>query len=114
MKDFLIIQSITNNLFDKITFLKDNNIKKAIKQTFTLRLLLGLRPLNIDMIRKIFFLILLVKNCKIFFDIANFAINSYPPPNNQDDSAIVRYYQKDFFPQVSAKYTELKKSILIQ
>lgn len=114
MKDFLIIQSITNNLFDKITFLKDNNIKKEIKQTFTFRLLLGLRPLNIDMIGKILFLILLVKNCKIFFDIANFAINSYPPPNNQDDSAIVRYYQKDFFPQVSAKYTELKKSILIQ
>lgn len=105
IKEFLIIQSIANKLCDKITFGEDNSTKRKFFQPFTINLLVGLKILNIDMIRKIFFLILLVKNCRIFFDIVNFAVNVSSPPLNNDEEDILIYYDKEYFPNFVKQYT---------
>lgn len=60
------------------------------------------------MIRKIFFLILLVKNCRIFFDIVNFAVNVSSPPLNKEENDFLNYYDKEFFSNFVKKYTEKK------
>ena len=109
MGEYLIIQSIHNKLYDNMTFFNNNTIE-YLKQQSTLfltpKLLLGLANLDIYMIRKIFFLILLVKNCKIFFDIANFAVNIFPPANNKEKNEPVAYYNNDLFPKFVKRYTK--------
>ena len=106
MGENLIIRSIDNKLYDNMTFLKENTIEDLKRNSPFIRLLLGLVDLNINMIRKIFFLILLVKNCKIFFDIANFAVNVLPPSNNKKGDEFVIYYNYDLFPKFVKMYTE--------
>lgn len=107
MGEYLIIRSINNKLCDNMTFFNNNTIEYLKQQSFTfIRLLLGLVDLNINMIRKIFFLILLVKNCKIFFDIANFAGNVFPTSNSKEEDELVDYYNNDLFPEFVKKYTK--------
>ena len=109
MREYLIIRSINNKLCDNMTFFNNNTIEYLKQQNLpfiTTKLLLGLANLDIYMIRKIFFLILLVKNCKIFFDIANFAVNNFPPPNNKKENEIIVYYNNDFFPKFGKGYTK--------
>ena len=106
MGENLIIRSIDNKLYDNMSFLKENTIEDLKRNSPFIRLLLGLVDLNINMIRKIFFLILLVKNCKIFFDIANFAGNVFSPPNNKKEYELVDYYNNDLFPEFVKMYTE--------
>lgn len=107
MGEHLIIRSINNKLCDNITFLEENTIEYLKQNLFlSLKLLFGLVNLNIKIIRKIFFLILLVKNCKIFFDIANFAVNVFPPLNNKKDYELVIYYNNDLFSKFVERYTK--------
>ena len=106
MGENLIIRSIDNKLYDNMSFLKENTIEDLKRNSPFIRLLLGLVDLNINMIRKIFFLILLVKNCKIFFDIANFAGNVFSPPNNKKEYELVDYYNNDLFPEFVKMYTK--------
>ena len=109
MREYLIIRSINNKLCDNMTFFNNNTIEYLKQQNLpfiTTKLLLGLANLDIYMIRKIFFLILLVKDCKIFFDIANFAVNNFPPPNNKKENEIIVYYNNDFFPKFGKGYTK--------
>lgn len=107
MGEHLIIRSINNKLCDNITFLEENTIEYLKQNLFlSLKLLFGLVNLNIKIIRKIFFLILLVKNCKIFFDITNFAVNVFPPVNNKKDYELVIYYNNDLFPEFVKRYTK--------
>ena len=106
MGENLIIRSIDNKLYDNMSFLKENTIEDLKRNSPFIRLLLGLVDLNINMIRKIFFLILLVKNCKIFFDIANFAVNVLPPSNNKKGDEFVIYYNYDLFPKFVKMYTK--------
>ena len=89
-----------------MTFLEEED-KEYLKQRLPfINLLLGLINLDTNMIRKIFFLILLVKNCKIFFDIANFAVNIFPPANNKKEYELVDYYNNDLFPEFVKMYTK--------
>ena len=109
MGELLIIRSIKNKLCDNMTFFNNNTIEYLKQQNLpfiTTKLLLGLANLDIYMIRKIFFLILLVKNCKIFFDIANFAVNVLPPSNNKKGDEFVIYYNYDLFPKFVKMYTK--------
>ena len=106
MDEFLIIRSINNKICDNMTFLKEEDKEDLKVQILFQSLLSGLRNLDINMIKKIFFLILLVKNCKIFFDIANFAVNFFPPPNNEEEYDPVDYYNKDLFPKFVKSYTK--------
>ena len=106
MGELLIIRSIKNKLCDNMTFLKENTIEDLKRNSPFISLLLGLVDLNINMIRKIFFLILLVKNCKIFFDIANFAVNVFSPLNNKKEHELVEYYNNDLFPEFVKRYTK--------
>ena len=106
MGENLIILSIDNKLCDNMTFLEEED-KEYLKQRLPfINLLLGLINLDTNMIRKIFFLILLVKNCKIFFDIANFAGNVFSPPNNKKEYELVDYYNNDLFPEFVKMYTK--------
>ena len=106
MGENLIIRSIDNKLYDNMSFLKENTIEDLKRNSPFIRLLLGLVDLNINMIRKIFFLILLVKNCKIFFDIANFTVNVFSPSNNKKEHELVEYYNNDLFPEFVKRYTK--------
>lgn len=109
MGEYLIIRSINNKLYDNMTFFNNNTIEYLKQQNilfFTPKLLFGLANLDIYMIRKIFFLILLVKNCKIFFDIANFAVNIFPPANNKEENELIVYYNDDLFPKFVKRYTK--------
>ena len=106
MGENLIIRSIDNKLYDNMSFLKENTIEDLKRNSPFIRLLLGLVDLNINMIRKIFFLILLVKNCKIFFDIANFTVNVFSPSNNKKEHDLVEYYNNDLFPEFVKRYTK--------
>ena len=106
MGENLIIRSIDNKLYDNMTFLKEEDKEHLKGKAIFISLFFGLKNLNIDMIRKIFFLILLVKNCKIFFDIANFAVNIFPPPNNKKENEIIVYYNNDLFPKFVKMYTK--------
>ena len=107
MGEHLIIRSINNKLCDNMTFLEEDTIEYLKQNLFlSIKLLFGLVNLNINLIRKIFFLILLVKNCKIFFDIANFAVNVFPPLNNKKDYELVIYYNNDLFPEFVKRYTK--------
>ena len=106
MDEFLIIRSINNKICDNMTFLKEEDKEDLKVQILFQSLLSGLRNLDINMIKKIFFLILLVKNCKIFFDIANFAVDFFPPPNNKEEYDPVDYYNKDLFPKFVEWYTK--------
>lgn len=106
MDEFLIIKLFNNKICDNMTFLEKKD-KEYLKVAIIFHaLFIGLRNLNIDMIRKIFFLILLVKNCKIFFDIANFAVNIFPPANNKEENEPVAYYNNDLFPKFVKRYTK--------
>ena len=106
MGENLIIRSIDNKLYDNMSFLKENTIEDLKRNSPFIRLSLGLVDLNINMIRKIFFLILLVKNCKIFFDIANFTVNVFSPSNNKKEHELVEYYNNDLFPEFVKRYTK--------
>ena len=106
MVEYLIIRLINNKICDNMTFLKEEDKEYLKVPNIFLPLLLGLVNLNINIIRKIFFLILLVKNCKIFFDIANFAVNVLPPSNNKKGDEFVIYYNYDLFPKFVKMYTE--------
>ena len=106
MDEFLIIRSINNKICDNMTFLKEEDKEDLKVQILFQSLLSGLRNLDINMIKKIFFLILLVKNCKIFFDIANFAGNVFSPPNNKKEYELVDYYNNDLFPEFVKMYTK--------
>ena len=106
MDEYLIIRSINSKICDNVTFLKKNTIEDLKQNSPFIKLLLGLKNLDINMIKKIFFLILLVKNCKIFFDIANFAVNVFPSPNNKEEYKLVEYYNNDLFPEFVKRYTE--------
>ena len=106
MNDFLITRLIDNKICDNITFLKEEDKEDLKEREIFIPMLIGLKNLDINMIRKIFFLILLVKNCKIFFDIANFAVNVLPPSNNKKGDEFVIYYNYDLFPKFVKMYTE--------
>ena len=106
MVEYLIIRLINNKICDNMTFLKEEDKEYLKVPNIFLPLLLGLVNLNINIIRKIFFLILLVKNCKIFFDIANFAGNVFPPLNNKKEHELVEYYNNDLFPEFVKRYTK--------
>ena len=106
MNDFLITRLIDNKICDNITFLKEEDKEDLKERDIFIPMLIGLKNLDINMIRKIFFLILLVKNCKIFFDIANFAVNVLPPSNNKKGDEFVIYYNYDLFPKFVKMYTE--------
>ena len=106
MVEYLIIRLINNKICDNMTFLKEEDKEYLKVPNIFLPLLLGLVNLNINIIRKIFFLILLVKNCKIFFDIANFAVNVLPPSNNKKGDEFVIYYNYDLFPKFVKMYTK--------
>lgn len=106
MKDFLIERLINNKICDNMTFLKEEDKESLKEKAIFISLFHGLRKLNINMIRKIFFLILLVKNCKIFFDIVNFAVNVFPQPNNKEEDELVIYYNYDLFPKFVEMYTK--------
>ena len=64
MNDFLITRLIDNKICDNITFLKEEDKEDLKERDIFIPMLIGLKNLDINMIRKIFFLILLVKNCK--------------------------------------------------
>ena len=106
MNDFLITRLIDNKICDNITFLKEEDKEDLKERDIFIPMLIGLKNLDINMIRKIFFLILLVKNCKIFFDIANFAGNVFSPPNNKKEYELVDYYNNDLFPEFVKRYTK--------
>lgn len=106
MGEYLIIRSINNKLCDNMTFFNNNTIEYLKQPLPFISLLMGLKNLDINMIRKIFFLILLVKNCKIFFDIANFAVNVFPQSNNKKEHKLVVYYNNDLFPKFVKMYTK--------
>ena len=106
MNDFLITRLIDNKICDNITFLKEEDKEDLKERDIFIPMLIGLKNLDINMIRKIFFLILLVKNCKIFFDIANFAGNVFPPLNNKKEHELVEYYNNDLFPEFVKRYTK--------
>ena len=106
MNDFLITRLIDNKICDNITFLKEEDKEDLKERDIFIPMLIGLKNLDINMIRKIFFLILLVKNCKIFFDIANFAVNVLPPSNNKKGDEFVIYYNYDLFPKFVKMYTK--------
>ena len=106
MVEYLIIRLINNKICDNMTFLKEEDKEYLKVPNIFLPLLLRLKNLDINMIRKIFFLILLVKNCKIFFDIANFAGNVFPPSNNKEEDELVDYYNNDLFPEFVKRYTK--------
>ena len=106
MNDFLITRLIDNKICDNITFLKEEDKEDLKERDIFIPMLIGVKNLDINMIRKIFFLILLVKNCKIFFDIANFAVNVLPPSNNKKGDEFVIYYNYDLFPKFVKMYTE--------
>jgi len=106
MNDFLITRLIDNKICDNITFLKEEDKEDLKERDIFIPMLIGLRNLDINMIRKIFFLILFVKNCKIFFDIANFAVNVLPPSNNKKGDEFVIYYNYDLFPKFVKMYTK--------
>ena len=109
MGEYLIMRSIHNKLCDNMTFFNNNTIEDLKQQSilfFTPKLLFGLANLDIYMIRKIFFLILLIKNCKIFFDIANFAVKVFPPSNNKKEDELIVYYNDDLFPKFVKMYTK--------
>ena len=106
MNDFLITRLIDNKICDNITFLKEEDKEDLKERDIFIPMLIGLKNLDINMIRKIFFLILFVKNCKIFFDIANFAVNVLPPSNNKKGDEFVIYYNYDLFPKFVKMYTK--------
>ena len=106
MNDFLITRLIDNKICDNITFLKEEDKEDLKERDIFIPVLIGLRNLDINMIRKIFFLILLVKNCKIFFDIVNFAVNVFSQPNNKEEDELVIYYNNDLFPEFVEMYTK--------
>ena len=106
MVEYLIIRLINNKICDNITFLKEEDKEDLKERDIFIPMLIGLKNLDINMIRKIFFLILLVKNCKIFFDIANFAGNVFSPPNNKKEYELVDYYNNDLFPEFVKMYTK--------
>ena len=106
MNDFLITRLIDNKICDNITFFKEEDKEDLKERDIFIPMLIGLKNLDINMIRKIFFLILLVKNCKIFFDIANFAVNVLPPSNNKKGDEFVIYYNYDLFPKFVKMYTK--------
>ena len=106
MKDFLIERLINNKICDNMTFLKEEDKESLKEKAIFISLFHGLRKLDTNMIKKIFFLILLVKNCKIFFDIVNFAVNVFSQPNNKEEDELVIYYNYDLFPKFVERYTE--------
>ena len=121
--DFLILNSITDTLYDNIPLDKSrfndetiNQIKMCFLQWF-----MGYVCLDMNMVKKIFFFILLFKNCKIFFDIANFAAKFFLPLNNRIDLDLSSFYlgnigfnNSGLFSHVCKRYTKENKSILIQ
>ena len=106
MNDFLITRLINNKICDNMTFLKEEDKEHLKGKAIFISLFFGLKNLNIDMIRKIFFLILLVKNCKIFFDIVNFVVNVSPQPNNKEEDEFAACYNNDLFHEFVKRYTE--------
>ena len=106
MNDFLITRLINNKICDNMTFLKEEDKEHLKGKAIFISLFFGLKNLNIDMIRKIFFLILLVKNCKIFFDIVNFVVNVSPQPNNKEEDEFAACYNNDLFHEFVTRYTE--------
>lgn len=106
MNNFMIARLVANKIIDNNTFLSEDYKKDCKEGLILLPLFVGLKSIKIPMIRKIFFLILLVKNCKIFFDIANFAVNVFPPPNNKKEYKLVIYYNNDLFPEFVKRYTK--------
>lgn len=117
MDKFLILKLVNNILYDNIPFDKEkyneNNIlKDSFPKNFLFShpLFISLKNLDTNMIKKIFFLILFVKNCKIFFDIVNFAVKFFPLRNNKEDFLL--YYMGSsyknnmtLFSQVCKRYT---------
>ena len=106
MNNFMIARLVANKIIDNNTFLSEDYKKDCKEGLILLPLFVGLKSIKIPMIRKIFFLILLVKNCKIFFDIANFAVNICPPANNKEEYELVDYYNNDLFPEFVKMYTK--------
>ena len=106
MVEYLIIRLINNKICDNMTFLKEEDKEHLKGKAIFISLFFGLKNLNIDMIRKIFFLILLVKNCKIFFDIVNFVVNVSPQPNNKEEDEFAACYNNDLFHEFVTRYTE--------
>lgn len=113
--DYVIERLVSYKIIDNIPFYSEYGKRKLNEGGIFISYLVGLGKISIPMIKRLFFLIFLVKNCKIFFDILNLAAKFINPPNFEYDDKYLEYYTNqhdasvDFYDEFNKKYSEEEK-----